>query len=315
MDARSETEHSEGKLGLLALGAIGVVYGDIGTSPLYTIKTAIDWAGGEVAPEDALGIFSLIVWTLVIITSIKYVGVIMRADNDGEGGILALMSLLGVKHGRKPLIVAIGMLGAALLFGDGAITPAISVLSALEGLKASAPAIGALCRAAFRRRAHRAVRRAVARDGMDLPALRPDHGAVVRRDRQSRRGCRVMRHPSVLWALDPRVGLSYCHRQRAFRLSRSRRSVSLRHGRGGALRRHGSFRPHAHPPRLVRPGLSRAAAELRRTDRAASSMRRSMPAPILSTIFVRNGGSWAWSSWRRLRPSSPARRSSPAPFR
>src|SRR5208283_2994593 len=96
---------------------------------------------GEIAPENALGIFSLIVWTLVIITSIKYVAVIMRADNDGEGGILALMSLLGVKHGRRPLIIAMGMLGAALLFGDGAITPAISVLSALEGLKGAAPPV------------------------------------------------------------------------------------------------------------------------------------------------------------------------------
>jgi KUP system potassium uptake protein len=128
-------------VGPLALGALGVVYGDIGTSPLYTIKTAIEWAGGAIAPEEALGMFSLIVWTLLIITSIKYVAVVMRADNDGEGGILALMSLLGVKQGRRPIIIAVGMLGAALLFGDGAITPAISVLSALEGLKAPLPEI------------------------------------------------------------------------------------------------------------------------------------------------------------------------------
>ena len=129
------------KTGTLALGALGVVYGDIGTSPLYTISTAIQWSGGKLAPDAALGMLSLIVWTLVIITSIKYVAVIMQADNDGEGGILALMSLLGVKHGRRPVIIAIGMLGAALLFGDGAITPAISVLSALEGLKGPAPGI------------------------------------------------------------------------------------------------------------------------------------------------------------------------------
>ena len=127
--------------GFLALGALGVVYGDIGTSPLYTIKTAMEWSGGSLAPDAALGMLSLIVWTLTIITSIKYVAVIMRADNDGEGGILALMSLLGVKHGRRPAIIAVGMLGAALLFGDGAITPAISVLSALEGLKGPAPEI------------------------------------------------------------------------------------------------------------------------------------------------------------------------------
>ncbi|HJZ22321.1 MAG TPA: KUP/HAK/KT family potassium transporter, partial [Bradyrhizobium sp.] len=129
-----------GSLAKLALGALGVVYGDIGTSPLYTMKTALDWGGGA-TPEVAIGMLSLIVWTLLITTSIKYVAVVMRADNDGEGGILALMSLLGIKHGSRPLVIAIGVLGAALLYGDGAITPAISVLSALEGLKLPVPTI------------------------------------------------------------------------------------------------------------------------------------------------------------------------------
>jgi KUP system potassium uptake protein len=131
---------SRGSLGALALGALGVVYGDIGTSPLYTLKTALDWGGGA-TPEVAVGMLSLIVWTLLITTSIKYVAVVMRIDNDGEGGILALMSLLGIKHGNRLGVIAIGVLGAALLYGDGAITPAISVLSALEGLKLPAPAI------------------------------------------------------------------------------------------------------------------------------------------------------------------------------
>jgi len=129
-----------GNLGALALGALGVVYGDIGTSPLYTMKTALEWGGGA-TPDIAVGMLSLIVWTLLITTSIKYVAVVMRADNDGEGGILALMSLLGIKHGNRLGVIAIGVLGAALLYGDGAITPAISVLSALEGLKLSAPTI------------------------------------------------------------------------------------------------------------------------------------------------------------------------------
>src|ERR1017187_6150196 len=129
-----------GSLGALALGALGVVYGDIGTSPLYTMKTALDWGGGA-TPEVAIGMLSLIVWTLLLITSIKYVAVVMRADNDGEGGILALMSLLGIKYGNRPGVIAIGVLGAALLYGDGAITPAISVLSALEGFKLAAPSI------------------------------------------------------------------------------------------------------------------------------------------------------------------------------
>ncbi len=129
-----------GGLGTLMLGALGVVYGDIGTSPLYTMKTALEWAGGA-TPAVALGMLSLIIWTLLITTSIKYVAVVMRADNDGEGGILALMSLLGIKHGARIGVITIGLLGAALLYGDGAITPAISVLSALEGLKMPVPAI------------------------------------------------------------------------------------------------------------------------------------------------------------------------------
>jgi KUP system potassium uptake protein len=126
-------------LAALAVGALGVVYGDIGTSPLYTLKTALEWGGGAATPDAGLGILSLVVWTLIITTSIKYVAVVMRADNDGEGGILALMSLLGIKHGERAGVIALGILGAALLYGDGAITPAISVLSALEGLKAPLP--------------------------------------------------------------------------------------------------------------------------------------------------------------------------------
>ncbi|MBV8510477.1 MAG: potassium transporter Kup [Xanthobacteraceae bacterium] len=138
--ADGDTDAGRGSLGALAVGALGVVYGDIGTSPLYTLKTALDWAGGA-TPAVAIGMLSLIIWTLLITTSFKYVAVVMRADNDGEGGILALMSLLGIKHGERVGIIVIGLLGAALLYGDGAITPAISVLSALEGLKDPAPEI------------------------------------------------------------------------------------------------------------------------------------------------------------------------------
>ncbi|HXY05330.1 MAG TPA: potassium transporter Kup [Burkholderiaceae bacterium] len=126
--------------GTLIVGALGVVYGDIGTSPLYTLKTAYEAAGGA-SVDIALGLLSLIIWTLIIITSVKYVALVMRADNDGEGGILALMAHLALKGHERPLVVGIGILGAAMLYGDGAITPAISVLSALEGLKLPAPAV------------------------------------------------------------------------------------------------------------------------------------------------------------------------------
>ena len=117
------------------------MFGDIGTSPLYTLTTVLNLTG-DASRATALGILSLIVWTLIVITTIKYVNIAMRVDNDGEGGILALMALLGVKRQVRPTIVALGLFGAALIYGDGAITPAISVLSALEGLTLAAPSLG-----------------------------------------------------------------------------------------------------------------------------------------------------------------------------
>jgi KUP system potassium uptake protein len=125
----------------LALSALGIVFGDIGTSPLYTFKTVLGTADMPSDPATVLGALSLVLWTLFIITTVKYVSFAMRVDNDGEGGILALMALLGVKNQNRPTIVAVGLFGAALIYGDGAITPAISVLSALEGLDMATPAL------------------------------------------------------------------------------------------------------------------------------------------------------------------------------
>jgi KUP system potassium uptake protein len=127
----------------MGLSALGIVFGDIGTSPLYTLKTVLALSGRTPAPEAVLGALSLILWTLIIITSVKYVMFAMSIDNDGEGGILALMSLLGIKKHHRPAIIAIGLFGAALIYGDGAITPAISVLSALEGLNIATPSLTA----------------------------------------------------------------------------------------------------------------------------------------------------------------------------
>jgi KUP system potassium uptake protein len=131
----------QGKLSALALTALGIVFGDIGTSPLYTFKTVLGTAEMPSDPATVLGALSLVLWTLFIITTVKYVSFAMRVDNDGEGGILALMALLGVKKHHRPSIVAVGLFGAALIYGDGAITPAISVLSALEGLNMATPAL------------------------------------------------------------------------------------------------------------------------------------------------------------------------------
>jgi KUP system potassium uptake protein len=132
--------HISGSLAGLSLQALGVVFGDIATSPLYTLKTVLDVTGAHPAAPAVMGSLSLIVWTLIVITTVKYVGLAMRIDNDGEGGILALMSLVVRGPLKRPFIAACGLFGAALIYGDGAITPAISVLSALEGLDIVSPA-------------------------------------------------------------------------------------------------------------------------------------------------------------------------------
>jgi KUP system potassium uptake protein len=118
------------------LSALGVVFGDLGTSPLYSLQTVVQATGGQFTAHSALGVLSLIVWTLIVTISIKYCLFVLRADNRGEGGILALMSLIGANAFRPGfrLYTAMGLLGAALIYGDGVITPAISVLSALEGV-------------------------------------------------------------------------------------------------------------------------------------------------------------------------------------
>jgi KUP system potassium uptake protein len=137
--ARPEARGSQ-PLRLTMLAALGVVFGDLGTSPLYTLQTVVQAMDGQVTRAGALGALSLIVWTLIITISIKYCLFVMRADNKGEGGILALMSLIGASGpGLKPFTV-MALLGAALIYGDGVITPAISVLSALEGVNAATDA-------------------------------------------------------------------------------------------------------------------------------------------------------------------------------
>jgi KUP system potassium uptake protein len=137
MSASGSGAHAPKRLLPLTLTAIGVVYGDIGTSPLYAIRECF-FGSHSVPPtyENVLGVLSLIIYSVVIIISIKYIAIVMRADNQGEGGVLALMSLVPRKGG--PLIL-LGILGASLLYGDGMITPAITVLSAVEGLQVATP--------------------------------------------------------------------------------------------------------------------------------------------------------------------------------
>jgi KUP system potassium uptake protein len=195
-------------LSALGLSALGVVFGDIGTSPLYTLKTVLGLTPGTPDAAATLGVLSLVVWTLIVITTIKYVSVAMRIDNDGEGGILALMSLLGVKRQHRPTIIAVGLFGAALIYGDGAITPAISVLSAIEGLDIVFPGFAPY------------VLPASVLILVVLFALQPQGTARIGRAFGPIMALwfaviallgiwGISRYPSVLLAIDPRHGLSY----------------------------------------------------------------------------------------------------------
>ena len=142
-----QVPHSKGKLRVLMVGALGIVFGDIGTSPLYAIKECFKMKDGVVTEhaiavthDNVLGVLSLVFWSLTIVVAVKYLGFIMKADNKGEGGIFALLALIPQKldersKGVRNFIVLLALFGAALLYGDGVITPAISVLSAVEGLE------------------------------------------------------------------------------------------------------------------------------------------------------------------------------------
>ena len=136
--------HVTGSKWALMLGALGVVYGDIGTSPLYAIKECFSPESihhVDATPANVLGVLSLVFWSLTMVVTVKYLAFVLRADNDGQGGILALLALVPTKKGARdgrPLLVPLVLFGAALLYGDGAITPAISVLSAVEGLEEAA---------------------------------------------------------------------------------------------------------------------------------------------------------------------------------
>src|SRR5665647_1192370 len=129
----------------LAVGSVGVVYGDIGTSPLYAFREAVLAASSDrgVTSDIVLGVLSLIVWALIVTVTLKYVLLLLRADNNGEGGTLSLMALATRASGRRtPFILLLGVIGASMFLGDSVITPAISVLSAVEGLKLANPAFG-----------------------------------------------------------------------------------------------------------------------------------------------------------------------------
>jgi KUP system potassium uptake protein len=192
----------------LSLAALGVVFGDIGTSPLYTLKTVLDVTGGA-QPAAILGSLSLILWTLIIVTSLKYVTIALRVDNEGEGGILALMALLRRVGGRRqPFIMLIALFGAALVYGDATITPAISVMSALEGLNIVGahlqryvlPATVVILVALFA-----VQQQGTARIGRLFGPIMLIWLVTI-----ALLGLwGIIQYPAVLWALNPAVGLGY----------------------------------------------------------------------------------------------------------
>ena len=251
------------------VGALGVVFGDIGTSPLYTFKTVLDYTGLRPDAAATLGALSLILWTIFLVTTIKYVNFAMRVDNDGEGGIIALLTLLGVKKRQRPVIVAVGLFGAALIYGDGAITPAISVLSALEGVEQIAPSLQNLVLPA----AVVILFAIFAIWPLGTATIGRTYGPIIAgvvRDH-----CRAGRQ----WDCPVSAGL---HRDRSAlwlrlpvarrfpRVSRTRRRVPVRDRVGGVVCRHGSLRSGADPPFVVYRGLSGSSPQLRRAgcDRA-----------------------------------------------
>jgi hypothetical protein len=170
----------------LALTALGVVFGDIGTSPLYAFSVALKATGKAPTTEHVLGVVSLTFWALMLIISLKYVAIVMRADNDGEGGILALLSLVEhqdppAQRARLSIVVLLGIIGAALLYGDGVITPAISVLSAMEGIKfspAAADFVVPVTLVIFRS--------SIPRNRQRRPVVWTGDGGLVRRHRRAR---------------------------------------------------------------------------------------------------------------------------------
>ncbi len=282
------------------MAALGIVYGDLGTSPLYTYQTIVGSVGGHPSAEDALGLLSLVVWSLIITVSIKYCVFVMRADNHGEGGILALMALVTGRAGRSggALVVA-GLFGAALIYGDGIITPAISVLSALEGINVVTDAFKPYVLPAA------------------LVVLLLLFGAQMK---GTARIGRVFGPVMLLWFVVIAVlGLSGVLRRPEVRardrpqacrplrrcpwrayLRRARRRVPGAHRRRGTVCRHGPFRAQADPVVLVWRRAAGAAAVLCWADRVAAGESRAWRA-IRSSSSPRTGRWCRWWCWRPLR--------------
>ena len=243
----------------LALGALGIVYGDIGTSPLYAYREAFEGHDLEVNPTGVIGASSLVIWALIIVISVKYLALVMRADNKGEGGILALTALLGRSVPSKAFmfLTTLGIFGTALLYGDGMITPAISVLSAVEGLEGGRTGSASL--------GHPASRSPSSPYCSWFSGVGPAASA-----RCSARswwcgsstlavlGLRqVVQEPQVLRGLEPALRHRLLPGVHLQRLPGARIDLPGGHRRRGAVRRHGPLRTQARSSSAGSPSSSR----------------------------------------------------------
>ena len=296
----------------LTLGALGVVFGDIGTSPLYALQAVFtsNHHAVKATQAEVYGVISLVFWTITMVVTVKYLSTVMRADDRGQGGIMALTALLqAARRSRSAIVpmalIILGIIGASLFYGDGAITPAISVLSAVEGLKIAIPslaslvlpiAVAVLC-----------VLFAVQRFGTGVVGNLFGPVMVVWFSvlgvGRSRRGRPSPRRPARPLA---QLRGPVLRRTRRRGVPRARLGRAGRHRRRGALRGHGSLRSPSDSPRLVPGGLPRAHAQLPGAGGAARALRRG-PYRTRSTCSCPPGGAFRWSSWRPPPRSSPRR--------
>ncbi len=288
----------------LTLAALGVVFGDIGTSPLYTVKECFsDFTGLSPTHDNVVGILSLITWVLIIVVTLKYVVVVMRADNRGEGGVLALMALVSrqaaITERRRRTYLMIGVAGAALFYGDCLLTPAISVLSAVEGLKVATPALQPLV--------------VPISLGVLVALFAVQHFGTAGVGRWFGPitllwfivlfvlGVRqIVEAPQVLTAFLPHHALEFALHHGFSHVPRPGRRNARSDRRGSALCRHGPFRPRTHPSGLAVAGAASAARQLLRPGRIAAHRRRAH-SRTRSSASRRTGRSIRW--WRS--PPSP----------
>ena len=271
------------------VGALGVVFGDIGTSPLYAFKTALAALGeGPVLVDDVLGLLSLVVWALTLSVTLKYVSVVLRADNDGEGGILALITLLNLHRnpiGRKRILLGVGLFGAAMLFGDGMLTPAISVTVGRRGPRGVHAVDEDARGAADRRHPARLVRQPALRDRGYRPVFRSDYGDLVPGDRCVRSG-RDFREPEGV--ARPQSALRGATARPTYRTRWSNpwRDLSGLDRRRSSLRRPGPFRPHRNHAGLALPRHASDHPQLLRPG-GFGPLPPATPPPIPSTSLFR----------------------------